>query len=88
MTKYLETTKIQKKMVYKTKHFHEVSIITTGEHDVPNYVIEMIKFYYSTERKEKQPEPHLNRFIIFMIENKPDDMERLMIKAGCTDYDI
>eukprot|EP00971_Amphidinium_carterae_P005310 105980-Amphidinium_carterae.1 len=69
---------ITDKMVYKTVHFHNLSIITTGEHYDSNYVIEMIKFYYSTEQKEKQPESHLNRFITFMIENQPNDMELMM----------
>eukprot|EP00971_Amphidinium_carterae_P032146 632900-Amphidinium_carterae.2 len=48
----------------------------------------MIKFYYSTEQKEKKAGPHHNRFIAFMIENQPVDMERLINRAGCTDYEI
>eukprot|EP00971_Amphidinium_carterae_P056190 1108518-Amphidinium_carterae.1 len=46
-----------------------------------------VKLQHRAER-EKQPEPHHNRFITFMIENPPDDMERVMKKAGCTDYEI
>eukprot|EP00971_Amphidinium_carterae_P106191 2103082-Amphidinium_carterae.1 len=57
-------------MIHKTKHFHDVSIITTGDHYDPNYVIEMIKFYYNTQQKEKQPIAHNNGLIVFMIEKK------------------
>eukprot|EP00971_Amphidinium_carterae_P215175 4270793-Amphidinium_carterae.3 len=46
---------IDDKAIYKTKHFHDLSIITTTEHYdpmlVPNCVIGMIKLYYSTEQK-------------------------------------
>eukprot|EP00971_Amphidinium_carterae_P041090 807037-Amphidinium_carterae.2 len=68
---------------YKSKHFHDCSIITTGEYYNAECAVTMIKYYYSDEQKNKSTTPpYRQRFILFMINKHHDDMRKLMGRAG------
>eukprot|EP00971_Amphidinium_carterae_P251273 4988007-Amphidinium_carterae.2 len=73
---------------YKSRHFHDFSIITT-EHDLnEDYAIHMITHYYG-EQQDNNPELPLykERSITFMI-NKHYQKMKTLKRQGCTQQDI
>eukprot|EP00971_Amphidinium_carterae_P246033 4886642-Amphidinium_carterae.2 len=66
--------------IYKTEHFHDFSIITTTEHYVPNYIIEMIKFYLQKQKQQKSR--------LFVTKTTSQPLYHVHDHPGCADNEL